>query len=336
MTNKIRFCCFSLVVVIFSLLMLNSCSFVSSEDYDTKTETNAGVNLVVEDQKTSNCISLTSEKLFGGSGLASVQLTATVEPLAVSKVNIDWSIRWADSSITDKVTDYVTVTPNANNSHIATVTCYKAFKQSNIIIRATVNGVHGECLVKFDGKPTDMSVSSSSIGKDTDGNYLISFDGSYEFDFKLDNKYGVAGDKYGNFKVDIEFHGDVFILEEACYDSNNTYIGPGYPDGLPRQPIRSNLYFNSNNVLVSVSTSRLLIRLAPVNLFARAKVEGRAYYSDTAYVLEDNFYDFIEGEDYYMTVKITETVSGYSETFRFNLTSDYVRYVTIDQSVIEF
>ena len=122
-------------------------------------------------------------------------LTATVLPATATNKKVDWSVAWG-SGQTGTVTNYVTVTPSSDGSTTASVKCYQAFT-GNIVVTVTTreSGYTAECIVTFQGVPSDIAVSGD-IGQSGDGFYYLGVGGTYTYDVDLTNIFGAVGDEY--------------------------------------------------------------------------------------------------------------------------------------------
>ena len=73
--------------------------------------------------------------------VVSVVLNATVSPDTATDKSLDWSVKFADPASEwangKTVTDYVTVTPQADGSSIATIQCLQPFGEQIIITAAS-------------------------------------------------------------------------------------------------------------------------------------------------------------------------------------------------------
>lgn len=134
----------------------------------------------------------------------SLTLNATVTPsLAVNKA-VDWSVSWASgaSRASERVTDYITVTPSSDGSTTATVTCYKAFTGDNIVItvRTRSGGFTATCVCSFVGIPSSISFNTGDAegALGSDGVWVYNLDDSREYLFTtgFSNSFGNVGSSY--------------------------------------------------------------------------------------------------------------------------------------------
>jgi hypothetical protein len=86
----------------------------------------------------------------------SYNLTATVKPTTAIDKTVTWYVEWADSGVTDTVTDYVTVTPESDGSCNATVECKQAFSNQILVgvyVRSNAD-IKATCTVDYVKKIT--------------------------------------------------------------------------------------------------------------------------------------------------------------------------------------
>ena len=143
-------------------------------------------------------------------GSVSKTLTATVTPATATNKAVDWAVAWGDEGKTETVTDYVTVTPSANGSTTATVTCKKAF-EGNIVITVTTreSGYQATCIVTFTGTPTEMVITSSVA--QSGGAYKVGVGGTYTFNVKLTNPFDSVNEKFNNYVCNVTGKGSIVV-----------------------------------------------------------------------------------------------------------------------------
>lgn len=89
-----------------------------------------------------------------------VKIKASVSPWDAANQAVDYSIAWgvAPTHGKEAVTDYVTVTQDADGSLTATISCKKAFDSDKIIVIVTTRdgGYTAKCTVSFVGVANSM------------------------------------------------------------------------------------------------------------------------------------------------------------------------------------
>ena len=143
-------------------------------------------------------------------------LVATVAPSTATNKKVDWTVSWLAPNSTfasgKNVTDYVTVEPESDGSTTATVTCYQAF-EGEILVTVTTRegGFQADCIVTFVGVPSTISLSSSTIAPTSGSTYGLGVGVTYDFNIRLDNVFGVVGEKFHDYSVGIESVGKLTV-----------------------------------------------------------------------------------------------------------------------------
>ena len=155
-------------------------------------------------------------------GVITQKISATVTPATATNKKVDWTVAWADSSNTNNVSNYVTVTPDSDGSTSATVTCKAAFS-GNIVITATTrqNGYTADCIVSFVGVPANIKIVTN-LTPASDG-YHVAVGNSYTFGTELSNPFGAVGNAYQTLEVSVEGVGQIKVASKEVYvSSGNT------------------------------------------------------------------------------------------------------------------
>lgn len=104
-----------------------------------------------------------------------ITVTATVLPETAVNKNVMWAVRFANASsewATGKTaSDYVTVTPDAENSRIATVVCNEAFGEQIILTVASVADPTkmASCTIDYAQSMTNFALSFGDVACDFSG-----------------------------------------------------------------------------------------------------------------------------------------------------------------------
>ena len=104
-----------------------------------------------------------------------ITVTATVLPETAVNKNVMWAVRFANASsswATGKTaSDYVTVTPDAENSRIATVVCNEAFGEQIILTVASVADPTkmATCTIDYAQSMTNFALSFGDVACDFSG-----------------------------------------------------------------------------------------------------------------------------------------------------------------------
>ena len=157
-------------------------------------------------------------------------ITATVYPETAENKEVDWSCYWLDTTVTENVADYLTVTPTADGSNVAVLRCLAPFKD-NIIVEVCTRqfGYKAYTTVGFIGKPTELNLVLNDELNEDDVYLFNSFQMLYfeliaenPFDFvSIDLDYDISYKAFGTLKTgfcDIET-GEWFNFNTISYQS---------------------------------------------------------------------------------------------------------------------
>ena len=123
-------------------------------------------------------VSLLSESV-GEQKTVSRKIQAIIEPSTAKNASVDWSVEWGEKQ-NGAVTDYLTVTPDADGSLSATVTCKQPFTGEIVVVCVTRQGGYvATCTVTYAGQPTDITLAGST--QETDGAYRFGIGNTYEY-----------------------------------------------------------------------------------------------------------------------------------------------------------
>ncbi|MBO5067621.1 MAG: hypothetical protein II988_04215 [Clostridia bacterium] len=170
---------------------------VNNGGFDTEFVNTKGVKL----------FSLTAMTYSQTTNTATKTIYAQVLPSTAENKNVSWSVKW-ESENTEDVSNYVTVSPNADNQTYADVTCYAPF-DGNIIVTVTTEegGYTADCIVTFVGVPTEITIDTIVANDGT--NYTLGLNGSYAFNVAAINPFNQLGDDYKTLEVSLWCTGSV-------------------------------------------------------------------------------------------------------------------------------
>ncbi len=239
-------------------------------------------------------------------------ITATVLPEYAFNKEVDWSIAWEDSSKTETVTDYVTVTPEADGSTTASVKCYQGFTGKITITVTTRSGGHtADCTVTFRGFPSEIEITTDLAMNENSG-YDLWLGEVYTFNVNLSNEFNRVGDDfYNNIEIESYANGSIKVKTETKKTSP-TYIGVPTTE-------QSVLELDSlKNDLINVTYANGVISLE-----VKTAIDSyQKYWEETEgeYTLkkERKFDSYVGSkEDCYFDIKATEPETGIETSFRF-------------------
>ena len=303
----------------------NVTSMLKAEDFETEVQAEAMSRVKIH---------ASAPRLMSNAeaGIATVaedyvaqKLTATVFPNTASNILVDWSVAWESSSQTADINSYITVNPTYAGSRVCEVRCFKALPGNAVITVTTRDGGHtAKCTVKFVGIPTTMTVTNSTLDKDTSGNYKVPMfeHATYNFDINLGNIFNSVGTTYKNYTV------------VSCTPFGNIMAGSqcDYGDGTVdwSSVVETPLTTYASDFTATVSGSTLKVNIPNVaGLYTNYSETS----SETMY--DDYFYSAIEGETCGVTVVVKNT-SGLTATLKIVFDSNAVVSVSLDESSLTF
>ena len=137
----------------------------------------------------------------------SKKIQAIIEPSTAKNASVDWSVEWGEKQ-NGEVTDYLTVTPDADGSLSATVTCKQPFTGEIVVVCVTRQGGYvATCTVTYAGQPTDITLAGEV--SETDGAYRFGIGNTYEYAIEMSNPFGAVGEKFNDISVSVTGVGSI-------------------------------------------------------------------------------------------------------------------------------
>ena len=272
-------------------------------------------------------------------------LTATVLPESAENKEVDWTVNWEDTTRTEIVSSYVMLTTNETGGNVATITCVKPFT-GNIVITVTTmeGGFTASCICKYVGLPSeiDVDLSDLSMVTDTDWNTDIAEVGQTTtyHEIALSNIFGAPGaDFTPEYDIVLEAHGGI-KTKNTTHDASGNLIGTEQGE-LTLQTMDFfdtagyySAYFAgtavANQVFVGIRDGQLYI--SGQSYPAAYNTEKKNADGTVSKVVFDGYIDDMEP---YVTVTLTEKVTGITYTFNVR-TVGTVSDVNLDYSEIIF
>ena len=271
-------------------------------------------------------LAMSTATVLAADNSVSKTLTATVLPETAENKKVDWSVEWDNTENTTDVTEYVTVTPSADGSTTATVTCYKAFT-GNIIITVTTreNGYSATCLVSFIGIPTEIALNGSL--PPSAGEYNVGIGETYTFDVTLTNPFNQVGSQFNDITCGVNGVGSVVLGYMEHYNSSG--IDKWYDESDETVTLDS---LKENFITVSYSAGKLSITtIKSIESYYSSvqRMDGgrtRAYH--------DKFRSYVD--DCYFKVWIKENTSGLTKEFNVRFDDAVVTGVNMNNVELSF
>ena len=286
-----------------------------------------------------------------------VRIEAYVYPESAANKEVDFSVTWGNAPThgSEEVTNYLTVTPDSDGSTTATVSCKKAFGDDTIIITVTTRegGYTATCTVTFTGIASGIEITSSTATKKSTSArgeyYELGTSKTYTFDIGLTNAFDDAA---GNLSVtEIGGEGNMYFGNGSFNDGGYINYTDMYQKDLSE--IASKFITSatiSGNTLTVKTGSKILENYydhsAPDEyyiteiLYDRYVVEitddtmGYKGVGDT-FNNQNAKYNAENIGSCYFYVKVTDSISGLTETVRLWLVSS-VNGVALSQTELEF
>lgn len=336
-------------VMAFSTLTLVACN-PNGFDKDTDTEATKTTPSLSIETKNSPFMSLSAKTVTRATTNGSVLehiLTATVLPETAENKEVNWTVNWEDTSRQEIVSSYVMLTTNENGGNVATVTCLQPFT-GNIVIEVTTRegGFTAQCICKYVGLPSEIEVDLSdlSIVTDTDWNVdIVEVGGDLSttyHEISLSNIFGEPGaDFTPEYDIVMEAHGGI-------YTKNTTYDASGALTGTERVevPLQTIDFFDTANYYSAYFAGTSIVNQVFVGIRdGQLYISGQGY--PAAYSTEKKnpdstvskavFDGYIDDMEPYVTVTLTEKVTGITYTFNVR-TVGTVNNVNLDYNEIIF
>ena len=272
-------------------------------------------------------------------------LTATVLPESAENKDVYWTVNWEDTSRTEIVSSYVMLTTNENGGNVATITCVKPFT-GNIVITVTTmeGGFTASCICKYVGLPSeiDVDLSDLSMVTDTDWNTDIAEVGQTTtyHEIALSNVFGAPGaDFTPEYDIVLEAHGGI-KTKNTTHDASGNLTGTEQGElTLQTMDFFDTAGYYSAYFAGTAIANQIFVGIRDGQLY----ISGQSY--PTAYNTEKKNVDgtvskavfdgYIDDMEPYVTVTLTEKVTGITYTFNVR-TVGTVSDVNLDYSEIIF
>lgn len=341
-------CAFLIGLSVFSVFLALGSSPNATANINNDSVQNA---TIVESESASYGVYLSSSEAFSSSETSnsvSKTLTATVLPEDAPDKSVDWSISWITSIADDAVVDdYVTVTPDSDGSTTATVTCYKGFEgaSARIVVTTRVGGFTANCVVTYDGKPTNMVLESAGTEYKAVTLFNLSASTTTSFNIKLKNELNAIGSKYGKFEIvsisgigrfvaekQYIVNGSVSSTEDVTLNLGNPTFTYQSGDNTITKTISMDEFLTasiSGNVLTVNCIKNEKSFVCPSDVYPRTGYyfKYKSAYTDprSGGVADNCFWE----------IRIKDSVSGLDCTFWIDITSS-VDSVALSESVLSF
>ncbi len=271
-------------------------------------------------------LAMSSAAVVAADNSVSKTLTATVLPATAENKKVDWTVEWNDTENTATVTDYVSVTPAADGSTTATVTCYQAFT-GTVIITATTreNGYSATCVVSFVGLPTDIVLNGSL--SQTAGAYKVGIGQTYTFNVSLTNPFNQVGSQFNSFSCDVNGVGSFIVGYMEHYNkSGNDKWYEGSDETVTLDSLKDKF--------ITVSYSQGVLSITTIKSIESYYSSSERLDSGRTTAYHDKFRSFVD--DCYFNVWVKENTSGLTKEFKVRLDNAVVTGVNMSDGEMSF
>ena len=335
------------VVTVLSTFALASCN-PNGLGKDTDTEPSKTTPSLSIEAKNSPFMSLSAKTVTRATTNGNVLehiLTATVLPESAENKDVYWTVNWEDTSREEIVSSYVMLTTNENGGNVATITCVKPFT-GNIVITVTTmeGGFTASCICKYVGLPSeiDVDLNDLSMVTDTDWNTDIAEVGQTTtyHEIALSNVFGAPGaDFTPEYDIVLEAHGGIKTKNTTHDASGNLTATEQGELILQTMDFFDTAGYYSAYFAGTAIANQIFVGIRDGQLY----ISGQSY--PTAYNTEKKNVDgtvskavfdgYIDDMEPYVTVTLTEKVTGLTYTFNVR-TVGTVNDVNLDYSEIIF
>ena len=124
-------------------------------------------------------------------------LTATVFPEDAKNKSLDWKLEWLDENNSADISEYLTLTPEADGGQKATLTCLKPFTgEALITVTSREGNVFDTCRAVYVGNPSSLDIQPqgfTAVSGTIGSYYELGAQNSYTFDIQPNNVFGQVG-----------------------------------------------------------------------------------------------------------------------------------------------
>ena len=255
----------------------------------------------------------------------SKKIQATIEPSTAKNASVDWSVEWGEKQ-NGAVTDYLTVTPDADGSLSATVTCKQPFTGEIVVVCITRQGGYvATCTVTYAGQPTEITLTGST--QETEGAYRFGIGNTYEYAVEMSNPFGAVGEKFNDITVTVTGVGQVQLGYMEHFKSSGKDVWYDLSNETAE-------YDSLKDVLISASYESGVLKiktLSAVEDFYRGT--GRMDGGRTIFY-QGKFRSYVT--ECYFNVTLTERNSGCCKTIKIMYDPGVVTGVNTSVSEMEF
>ena len=259
-------------------------------------------------------------------------ITATVFPEDAKNKALDWNLEWLDETNETDIAEFLTLTPETDGGLTATLTCLKPFEGEALITATSREGnVFDTCRAVYVGNPTvlDIQPQAFSATSGTIGSYYeLGAESSYTFNLVPNNVFGQVGAEC-NYTYEVTAVGSIKVQDQLYYTVN---------DGRTWQEGTENTVNISDITTVSkYEPSVFDCTISGNALTIKINCTLESYYEDS--IRQGNMITYYQrfkeytSDNWYYELKVTETNSGISKSFKFRPVKVVTTVVLADEVI---
>ena len=317
-SDKVKWIVSFLLIFVLLAGLIGAWAMLLEERFATKEEAPPQEEEVIEEESGTaevRSVALAMQSAAAANGGVSKTLTATVYPSDARNKAVDWTLEWLDTEKADNLSDYLTLVPSSDGANTATLTCLQAYEGEALVTVTTREGGYIDtCCVVFVGDPTSLAVSceEATTASGSFGSYYeLGVGNSYTFDLTPDNAFGFVGAEcsysytvtgYGSFKVQQQKYSTSYGTRTWVEGTEKTVNIKDVTTVSKYEPSVFDWAIDGDKLTVTVNCTL------------------DSYYTDSIRVentitYDDKFREYTD-DNWYYEVKVTETNSGVSHTFK--------------------
>lgn len=260
-------------------------------------------------------VSLAMKSAATANNGVSKTLTATVYPADARNTAVDWTVEWLDTEKQDTLSEYLTLEPESDGATTATLTCKKVFEGEALVTVTTREGGYIDtCRVLFVGEPASLNVACSEATTENGSfgaYYELGVGNSYTFDITPENAFGFVGAEC-NYTYTVTGHGSIKVQQQKYSTSTGSYT---WVDGTEKT-----VNIKDITTVSKYEPSVFDWTIEGNKLTVTVNCTLERYYTDSKRVTnvityENKFREYTD-DNWYYEVKVTETNSGVSHSFK--------------------
>lgn len=277
-------------------------------------------------------LSMSAAATVAADNSISKTITAMVFPDDAKNKALDWALEWLDETNETDIAEFLTLTPETDGGLTATLTCLKPFEGEALITATSREGnVFDTCRAVYVGNPTvlDIQPQGFSATSGTIGTYYeLGAENTYTFNIVPDNVFGQVGANC-NYTYSVSAVGSIKVQDQLYYTVND---GKSWQDGT-----ENTIDISDITTVSKYEPSVFDCTISGNALTITINCTLESYYEDS--IRQGNMITYYQrfkeytGDNWYYELKITETNSGISKSFKFRPVKVVTSVVLADEVI---